>query len=413
MIRSAFLLNFCLCAFWLSAQPITIELSPEPVAEEQNAHGFTCTFGLEGRMARTQRVQYKIRYPDNFEAEDTSFATEYFIGYPGKTPRGLALLIADRKSGAPRIYVDYNNNLNFNDDGPPVVVAKDDSSAVLTFRNKEDSLARFDILYYMPNLEDEGFARLNKMFQRDRWVENGVPMRDSRYWFNTKRLNHRIGYGKIGDDSVKVALYDYNCNGFYDEPHEDHLFVAAPEIPFTGRKVGGTFIYEGDTTLFAFKGSTYRVVSINKYGRSLTIEASDLPFDPPLAPGRPLPDYKFDLLDSTETSLSAYAGEGKYLLIDIWGSWCQGCHHSAPALKELADTHAGQLRILGLNSGEAAERRDGFIEKYKHDWVHGFLTKEIQEGLMVEGFPSYILVDPEGLIVSLQTYPHEVAQLLK
>jgi hypothetical protein len=51
--------------------------------------------------------------------------------------------------------------------------------------------------------------------------------------------------------------------------------------------------------------------------------------DPPLAPGKPLPDFNAPRLDSGELDTAAYRGH--YLLLDFWSTWCQPRVEALPA----------------------------------------------------------------------------------
>ncbi len=97
--------------------------------------------------------------------------------------------------------------------------------------------------------------------------------------------------------------------------------------------------------------------------------------------------------------------KGKFYLIDFWGSWCVPCLEDIPALKSLRDSYPDQLNILGIASDQDANWRKA-IEEHELNWVQ-ILNDKGEENyvsrLNITGFPTKILVDPNGKIVYRST----------
>ena len=54
-----------------------------------------------------------------------------------------------------------------------------------------------------------------------------------------------------------------------------------------------------------------------------------------------------ELTDSTFDE--EVAGASEPLLVDFWAEWCAPCKMITPILEEIADEHAGKIRIAKLN----------------------------------------------------------------
>lgn len=99
--------------------------------------------------------------------------------------------------------------------------------------------------------------------------------------------------------------------------------------------------------------------------------------------------------------------DGKYTLIDFWGSWCQPCRASHPELRELYAKYKGKgFEILGiaLESGSVEQQRKAWEKAIAEDrisWRHILNSKEndLVKLFGVTSYPTKILIDPKGKIL--------------
>jgi thiol-disulfide isomerase/thioredoxin len=91
---------------------------------------------------------------------------------------------------------------------------------------------------------------------------------------------------------------------------------------------------------------------------------------------------------------------GKVVLLDFWGTWCPPCVASLPGLRDLNKKFAHEkfVMISVSNDGDA-EKWKTFVGKEKMVWPQ-YLDRDrkMQRIFAVQAFPTYILLDPEGLI---------------
>ncbi|MBW7838540.1 MAG: redoxin domain-containing protein [Chitinophagaceae bacterium] len=94
---------------------------------------------------------------------------------------------------------------------------------------------------------------------------------------------------------------------------------------------------------------------------------------------------------------------GKYVILDFWGTWCMPCISGMPKMKEYHDKYRNRMEIVGI----AQESDDGtnwrtFLDKNKDYHWHQILNRPENDLILkfsVAGFPTKIILDPNGRIV--------------
>jgi len=115
--------------------------------------------------------------------------------------------------------------------------------------------------------------------------------------------------------------------------------------------------------------------------------------------GKMAPDFTLKSLDGTDLSLSSL--RGKYLILDFWGSWCIWCIKGFPELKKYYEKYADRMEILGVDCSDTEEKWRAAVEKHELKWKHVYNPKDskLTEQYAITGFPTKIVIDPEGRIV--------------
>lgn len=117
--------------------------------------------------------------------------------------------------------------------------------------------------------------------------------------------------------------------------------------------------------------------------------------------GGTLPEATGRRLDGHEEPLSAY--RGRVLLIDFWATWCVPCIVALPELRALvADLPADRFALLAVSVDEELARVTDLMESEPMPWYNWQVGRDsdIERSLAVRGFPTYVLVDEDGVILS-------------
>lgn len=90
--------------------------------------------------------------------------------------------------------------------------------------------------------------------------------------------------------------------------------------------------------------------------------------------------------------------KGKFILVDIWATWCGPCRKGIPELNEWQKKFADQLVIVGI-SNEPKEKVEPYATE-NIEYANGYDTKSrVKNALKVTGIPHVILINPEGIVV--------------
>lgn len=118
------------------------------------------------------------------------------------------------------------------------------------------------------------------------------------------------------------------------------------------------------------------------------------------APGVEVPDFTLNDINGQPFTLSSL--RGKYVILDFWGSWCGWCIKGFPEMKEYYQKYKGKFEILGIDCSDTEEAWKQAVQENKLPWLHVYNpqdNKDLQESYGITGYPTKIIVGPDGKIV--------------
>jgi thiol-disulfide isomerase/thioredoxin len=110
------------------------------------------------------------------------------------------------------------------------------------------------------------------------------------------------------------------------------------------------------------------------------------------------PDFSFTSHEKEAISNSSL--HGKVVLMDFWGTWCPPCRESVPVLRNLQKKYASKgFQLVGVSSDDDEDVWRTFIESQKMGWTEYIdLQGEVLEAFKIESFPTYIVLDKDGVM---------------
>jgi len=203
---------------------ITINFDSEYHLTNDKRNGFMMLIDNHDTNVYYDGQAYKITFPSHFFVTDTAVAFNYFTGWQKPKIKNVSsFLIGNYTSKNPIMYVDYNHNLDFSDDGLPLKFKKD-STSIVYLPNSKLTSASFPIKFFYPELKPKSKKQIESIFTSTGPIIEGNNIVSIDYWIADKRMSCKVSNSWLNGRSIKIGLYDYDCNGLYNDERSSRFF---------------------------------------------------------------------------------------------------------------------------------------------------------------------------------------------
>ena len=112
--------------------------------------------------------------------------------------------------------------------------------------------------------------------------------------------------------------------------------------------------------------------------------------------GKPAAEWELKGLDGKTHSLTGY--RGKVVVLDFWYRGCGWCIKAMPQVNALAEQFQGRpVAVLGMNT-DRKEEDAKLVTEVMNLKYQTLRAEGIPEKYHVQGFPTLIIIDPEGKV---------------
>jgi thiol-disulfide isomerase/thioredoxin len=125
-----------------------------------------------------------------------------------------------------------------------------------------------------------------------------------------------------------------------------------------------------------------------------------------IAVGEPAPDRVLPVLGGPgQGSIADY--RGRWVLVNLWASWCVPCRHEAPELDRFARRYRKRgVVVLGINVQDNSDDALAFLREYDVRYPQlRSVGDERSAAFGSTGVPENFLVDPQGRLALIWRGP--------
>jgi cytochrome c biogenesis protein CcmG/thiol:disulfide interchange protein DsbE len=133
-----------------------------------------------------------------------------------------------------------------------------------------------------------------------------------------------------------------------------------------------------------------------------------------IAVGDPVPDTELPVLgdEAKQGSIADY--RGRWVLVNLWASWCIPCRQEAPVLDRFARQYRKRAGVLGINVQDNSDDALAFVREYDIRYRHlPSIGDERSAAFGSTGVPENVLVVPRGRLALLWRGPVDQSVLEK
>ena len=114
---------------------------------------------------------------------------------------------------------------------------------------------------------------------------------------------------------------------------------------------------------------------------------------------KPAPDVRFTDAAGGGHALDAF--RGRYVLLNMWATWCGPCVNELPSLARLAQFAPG-LKVLAIDTDHEKVDAAGFLKSHSAGALPVYVDSErmMLRSFVVPGLPTTILIGPDGKVIA-------------
>ncbi len=346
-----------------------------------------------GETPITENV--KIKLPDMSGCLDSAYTLLDFNGVAGTYKKiYVCVVIANASLRMPmKIWVDYNKNFDFTDDGNPVTVDQNFKYIELNFTNEIDTLGA--IVYRLSRFDFNNNNAKYPILLREYYTK-AFPERQL-VWvldlgFRLQIFKARTTDFKWEKDSFTIGLYDGNLNGLYNEPDADMIVMGDYKSGYINSDdEGGAIEIDKNENNIIHNGIRYNITNIVASGTSLDINYNSTNGNEnSLKAGKKLHKFKYKAADQKSRHIKKLRWKKNSIIYFFNFENEEQLKKDTTILAKLV--REKKYKVVCLYYGKTPQRVKNFAFNSKGLFTVGYSKKEINHKVPIDRIPTVVVL---------------------
>lgn len=354
-----------------------------------------------------------IKKPEGYKLYAYGFI--FFAGTENKlNPYYITILVTNYLAKNPKMWIDYNQNFDFTDDPNYSLPYFNEKGTEVFLPNQKNQNGKNKILFTRTSLfgKFEFRKQMNEyyaFFYKDRKFI-GID-----YTYREQRYLCKSGIVKFGNDSFRIALYDGNRNGLYNDADTDRVIVINYNDSIfdnTNDLFSTKLAKKNETTYFEKNGQVFEILETDEAGNFIKIRPSKSEsLFGKIKVGKKIPKFIFTTYKGEKKNIRKYKRQEVFMYFSSATS--KNFHSDTAFLRQIAAIDSNKIRvILFLYVNKSFELRY-FSSQAKPNYILALGHKNISNKLGIRGLPQTLLVGKKRSVKKYGISPEEYFKNLK
>lgn len=325
-----------------------------------------------------------------------------------KNPGYVSVLVGNPFNRNPHLYVDQNQNFDFTDEEKLVLPYFDEAPVEFELSNSSNPQGKIKISL----LRNKLFGKADFKQYMDEYYAYTYPNRKFpgiEYTYREQRYLTRAGTFRSEKDSFRIALYDANSNGIYNDSdtdkvvfinYADTVFDATNPLNYTVLKSSKTGTY------FEKNGLVYEVSVADPAGKFLEIKESDNQTGlGRIAIGKRVPNIQMYLADGKKIKMRKLRRQEVYFYFADKGS--KNFDTDTLLLRQIAALDTNKLKVVCVLYLKKSYDLNIFLDHAKPNYLLVNGSKSISEKLGIRSLPQSLYLGKRRRVKQYGLKPNE------